>query len=250
MVARDPGGMARVCRVSSYRGGTLWDLTSHAQDPQPGDPGGPLGRPMSRGAAERCVGCHVTSLRAARDRTVPEAADRGIGCERCHGPGGNHLVAMKLKFPEPAIARPSRASSDQILKLCGACHKADDPSVTEADPRFVRFQATTLPLSRCYTESLGTLSCITCHDPHRDADTRPAAYEARCLACHGPGPPEPPKADVLPSIAAPEMRRTPCPVNPASGCVACHMPKVEGAAPHASFADHRIRVHKPPGVGE
>ncbi len=165
MVARDEKGLARVCRVSSYLGGTLWDLTSNAADPDPADRDGPIGRPMSRGAAEKCVGCHVTSLRAARDRTVPEAADRGIGCERCHGPGGNHLVAMKWKFPDPAIARPSRASADQILKLCGSCHKADDPSMTEADPRFVRFQASTLPLSRCYSESLGAMSCVTCHDP-------------------------------------------------------------------------------------
>ncbi len=150
MVARDEQGLARVCRVSSYLGGTLWDLTSNAADPDPADRDGPLGRPMSRGAAEKCVGCHVTSLRAARNRTVPEAADRGIGCERCHGPGGNHLVAMKLKFPDPAIARPSRASADQILKLCGTCHQADDPSMTEADPRFVRLfsRPAPSPLSR------------------------------------------------------------------------------------------------------
>jgi tetratricopeptide (TPR) repeat protein len=243
MVARDEEGLSRVCRVSSYLGGTLWDLTSHAADPQPDDPGGPLGRPMSRGAAEKCVACHVTSPRAARDRKAPEAADRGIGCERCHGPAGNHLVAMKLKFPEPAIARPSKASAAQINKLCGACHQVDDPSTTEADPRFVRFQATTLPLSRCYAEGQGRLSCVTCHDPHRDADTNPITYEARCLACHGTGKTEPPKADRA-------MRRTPCPVNPTSGCIACHMPKVEGAAPHASFTDHKIRVHKPAGGGE
>jgi tetratricopeptide (TPR) repeat protein len=244
MVARDEEGMARVCRVSSYLGGTLWDLTSNAADPQPEDANGPLGRPMSRSAAEKCVDCHVTSLQAARDRKAPEAADRGIGCERCHGPGGNHLVAMALKFPEPAIARPSRASAEQILKLCGSCHRADDPSMTEADPRFVRFQGSSLPLSRCYTESLGSMSCVTCHNPHRDADPKPATYDARCLDCHGtaPGPA---------SLADRKMRRVPCPVQPASGCVSCHMPKVEGAAPHALFTDHRIRALKPtPRIGE
>ena len=239
MVARDEKGQARVCRVSSYLGGTLWDQTSHAADPHPDDPDGLLGRPMGRGAEEKCIGCHVTSPRAARDRKVPEALDRGIGCERCHGPGGNHLVAVSLGFPEAAIARPSRASADQITRLCGACHKADDPSTRDTDPRFVRFQATTLPLSRCYTEGQGAMSCITCHDPHRDAETRPEPYEARCLACHGPdreSAPSKPHA----------IRRVPCPVDPARGCVGCHMPKVEGAAPHATFTDHQIRARKPP----
>ena len=241
MVARDDEGLSRVCRVSSYLGGTLWDLTSNAADPHADDRGGPLGRPMSPGATEKCVDCHVTSLRAARDRTAPEAADRGIGCERCHGPGGNHLVAMDLNFPDPAIARPSRATGAQVVKLCGTCHNADDPSMTEADPRFVRFQASSLPLSRCYTESLGAMSCVTCHDPHRDVDTDPASYEARCLDCHGPASTEPVKTRRRAPITAEGMRRVPCPVNPTSGCVECHMPKVEGAAPHATFSDHRIR---------
>ncbi len=243
MVARDGAGLARVCRISSYLGGTLWDGTSHAADPHRDDGGGPLGRPMAAGATEKCVACHVTSLRAARDRDVPEAADRGIGCERCHGPGGNHLLAVKYRFPDPAIARPSRASAAQITQLCGACHKADDPSTAETDPRFVRFQATTLPMSRCYTESRGALSCVTCHDPHRDADTAPASYEARCLSCHSSSGPEPARGDRHSRLAA-EIRRVPCPVSPAGDCVKCHMPKVEGAAPHASFTDHQIRARR------
>lgn len=240
MVARDANGLARVCRVSSYLGGTLWDLTSNAADPRPDDPNGPLGRPLPRGAAEKCIDCHVTSLRAARDRQAPEAADRGIGCERCHGPAGNHLAAMSLKFSDPAIARPSKASAEQVIKLCGSCHKADDPSMTEADPRFVRFQASTLPLSRCYIEGRGGMSCVTCHDPHRDADPDPASYEARCLACHAPSASVPSNARERLAPSVDEIRRVACPVKPASGCVGCHMPRVEGAAPHASFTDHRI----------
>ena len=241
MVTRPEGGLSRVCRVSSYLGGTLWELTSHAADPHPDDSGGPLGRPMAAGATEKCVDCHVTSLRAARDRTAPEAADRGIGCERCHGPGGNHLVAIDLKFPDPAIARPSRATAAQILKLCGTCHKADDPSVTEADPRFVRFQAASLPLSRCYSESLGALSCVTCHDPHRDADRDPAAYEARCLDCHGQGPSGPAKRR-----AAPEgMRHVACPVNPASGLPG--LPHAQGRRRRAPR--HVLRPPDPQAAG-
>jgi len=248
MVTRDDEGKARVCRISSYLGGTLWELTSRAADPQPGDRNGPLGRPMSRESAEKCIDCHVTSIAAARDRRATEAADCGIGCERCHGPGGNHLAAVALGFPEPAIARPSRASADRITRLCGACHKVDDPRTPESDPRFVRFQASTLPKSRCYTESQGALSCVTCHDPHRDAERSAAPYEARCLACHGAGPVEP-SPGIRHADLAEGTRRVPCPVNPASDCLKCHMPKVEGAAPHATFTDHQIRARRPPPFG-
>ena len=245
MVARDAAGVGRVCRVSSYRGGALWDQTSHIAEPDPADLGGPLGRPMTRGAEEKCRDCHLTSLRAARDPRAlgaPEALDRGIACERCHGPGGNHLIATSLNFPDPAIARPSKASADRINKLCGNCHQVDDPSTTEADPRFVRFQATTFPRSRCYTESRGAISCVTCHDPHRDAEKDPARYEAKCLACHSTQADGPSESRKL----GEGIRRVPCPVNPASGCLNCHMPKVEGAAPHATFTDHQIRTHKVP----
>jgi tetratricopeptide (TPR) repeat protein len=247
MVARDESGTARVCRVSAYLDRTLWDMTSHATPPHPEDPRGVLGRPLSADAVEACVGCHVTSLRAARDRRVPEAADRGIGCERCHGPGGHHLAAMDLKFSDPAIARLPRASADQITRLCGTCHKTDDPAIPESDPRSVRFQATTLPKSRCYTESFGALSCTTCHDPHRDAEKAAAPYESQCLLCHGTGTPG---AASKPREAptAREMLHVTCPVNPTRDCLKCHMPKVDGAAPHSSFTDHQIRVHRTPAA--
>jgi hypothetical protein len=45
------------------------------------------------------------------------------------------------------------------------------------------------------------------------------------------------------------MRRVACPVNPATDCLKCHMPKVDGAAPHSSFTDHQIRVHRTPASG-
>jgi tetratricopeptide (TPR) repeat protein len=243
MVARDDDGTARVCRVSAYRDRTLWDLTSHAAPPHPDDPRGTLGRPMSADAVAVCVGCHVTSPRAARDRRAPEAADRGIGCERCHGPGGNHLAAIALKFPDAAIARLPRATAGQITRLCGACHKSDDPSIPDSDPRSVRFQATTLPRSRCYTESLGALSCTTCHDPHRDAEKAAAPYESKCLSCHAAGTPGI-ESKPRESLIAQEMRHVACPVNPATDCLKCHMPKVDGAAPHSSFTDHQIRIRR------
>src|SRR5262249_13251981 len=100
-------------------------------------------------------------------------------------------------------------------------------SVSRSDPGAIRFQATTLTWSRCYTQSRDTLDCLTCHDPHRNAQTSPAFYESKCLDCHGPQAP------------------TRCPVNPRRDCIGCHMPTIRGAVPHAMFTDHDIRIHHP-----
>ena len=78
---------------------------------------------------------------------------------------------------------------------------------------------------------------MTCHDPHHDAETSAAYYEAKCLGCHAA------TADAhRPSPEDP--RRVPCPVNPTSDCLRCHMPSVKGAVPHSAFTDHYIRVRR------
>ena len=122
--------------------------------------------------------------------------------------------------------------------------------VRQDDPAAVRFQGTTLTWSRCFTESQDVLDCITCHDPHRNASTSTAHYEAKCLECHSkasqphpagrPGHPARPRLRALRDDAP----RTTCPVNPLTGCIGCHMPAVEGIVPHSSFTDHFIRVHR------
>ena len=38
--------------------------------------------------------------------------------------------------------------------------------------------------------------------------------------------------------------RIPCPINPRTKCLECHMPVVKDAVPHSPFSDHYIRVHR------
>jgi hypothetical protein len=244
-VGRDRQGQARELRESQYPSEPHWDRTSEHPD-RPPDPEGYLGRPVADESVRRCVHCHSTNFRAIQHpEGRPEAADHGIGCERCHGPGGHHVRAVEVKFPDPAIARPRLASAAGVVALCGQCHKAPE-SASPSSPNFIRFQAPTLVLSRCYTES-GKLSCVTCHDPHRDAGRNPAEYEAICLQCH-PNPGMPPAQQGR----GPRPDRTwkSCPVNPASDCLRCHMPRVPDAVPRAVFTDHQIRVREKPGSAE
>jgi tetratricopeptide (TPR) repeat protein len=244
MIGRDEDGMARAFRLSVYADRTIWDVTPNYPHPTASDPGSILGRPLSQDALFKCLDCHVTSYHAARDRHAPEAADRGVGCERCHGPGGNHLASVSAGFADLAIARPGLASTAQITRICAACHDKDDASITETDPRTVRFQASTMPKSRCYTESDGALSCLTCHDPHRDADTSAAHYESQCLSCHS-ATSLPPSRETRHAVLSAASRRVPCPVNPAKDCLSCHMPRTAFPAHHSTFTDHQIRIHRP-----
>jgi tetratricopeptide (TPR) repeat protein len=246
LVGRDEAGRARELRLSYYphAAGSAWDVTA-GQSPRPDQLEEYLGRPLTEDSVRRCLLCHVTDPRAAREMSGPGASDRGIGCERCHGPGGNHLLAIQAGFPDPSIARPGLAQGSRLVALCAQCHSPRGRKVTPDDPTSVRFQGTTLTWSRCFTESHDALDCVTCHDPHRDAETSAAHYEAQCLSCHaGAARPAPPAAGPGPTDPGEDSPRTTCPVNPTRGCIGCHMPAVSGIVPHASFTDHFIRVHR------
>jgi hypothetical protein len=157
-------------------------------------------------------------------------------------------MSLGPKFPDLAVGRPRLAPAERVTALCAGCHSPKGAAVDHDDPKAIRFQGTTLTWSRCYTESRGSLTCTTCHDPHRDAETSHAYYEAKCLSCHSPTAPSPAPTEVddgTRPIAPPEsMPRVPCPVSPSGGCVDCHMPTRGGIIPHTSFTDHEIRVHR------
>jgi predicted CXXCH cytochrome family protein len=196
---------------------------------KPPDAAGFLGRPLEQESVRQCLGCHATTSRAAlHPEGRAEAADRGIGCEHCHGPGGNHISAAESHFSDLAIARPRLAPPARVVALCARCHSSPSPLGAD-DPKAIRFQGPTFVRSRCYTESGEGFSCVTCHDPHRDAERSDDFYEAKCLSCHKPAEGGKPAARV-------------CRVDPRKGCLGCHMPRVRDAVPRTTFTDHHIRI--------
>ena len=192
LVGRDEAGQSRELRLSRYSAQKTpeWNVTA-GQTEHPAEPGEYLGRPIGEDGVRRCLLCHVTNPHAILDASGPCRTDQGIGCEKCHGPGGNHLLAIDAGFPDRAIVNPAMASGLPVVKLCGQCHSPRGGEVLPSDPASVRFQATTLTWSRCFTESQSQLDCVTCHDPHRNASTDARHYEVKCLTCHSePSRPE------------------------------------------------------------
>lgn len=241
LVGRDLAGRARELRFSYYSDGSAWDVTPGHKSKSPAGED-LLGQVLTNEDFEACFYCHTTVARSAREQTGPESVDRGIGCERCHGPGGNHLRSVTLRFPDLAIANPGHDTGQQVVILCGQCHSPLRKVVVRSDPLAVRFPATNLTWSRCYSESGGAFDCVTCHNPHKNAEKTAAFYEARCLSCHS-------NSAASPSHlrgGVDKAHQTVCSVSPSGGCLPCHMPTVKNAMPHSTFTDHNIRIHSGP----
>jgi len=198
----------------------------------------------------------------------PERLPEGIDCQRCHGPGQAHLEAARQGAPPErvrgAIVNPARLAPDRQMEVCMQCHLEttslklpatllrygrgvfsyrpgepleayvlhfDRAADSEGADRFEFASAAyRLRKSACYVKSRGTLTCMTCHNPHEPSNT-PAAlrrYAEACQSCH--------QTAVRKMVAA---RRHPV----SQDCASCHMPKRRPSdAIHTSVTDHFIQT--------
>jgi len=191
----------------------------------------PHGRVHPASNTLRCFGCHVT---VTSDRG-PEVLDEAtmipnISCERCHGPGKEHIKAARRGATGVDLAMPpgeGPEAAQRQMRLCGGCHRLpemEEPDEIRVDnDSIARLQPIGLMQSACYRGTGGRLGCSTCHDPHARTSTDRAAYETTCLSCHSTPP------------------QSACPVSPRQGCVACHMPRRD-AGSGMMMSDHWIRV--------
>lgn len=221
--------------------GALGITQGHDTDPPP--PGlKPYGGELPPRIARECFRCHATQIAAVddQDRFDENFMIPNVSCERCHGPARAHVAAARRHAPEAELTLPfgpDRYTAEQLLTLCGSCHRLPSPSqstrIRPDDPTLVRFQPVGIAQSRCYQESAGRFSCVTCHDVHARASRDRPAYDKACLSCHaGPGEPKP---------KSPAKPATPCPVSAQSRCVLCHMPRKD-VGQGILFSDHWIRV--------
>jgi tetratricopeptide (TPR) repeat protein len=192
---------------------------------------------FSRDATPRCVECHNTwvgHVAGTLNEYRREGAILGVTCERCHGPGSDH-VAFHRAHPGAKtgehIVHPGRLSRDGLMDLCAQCHsnaikyrgpafsyrpgqplEASFKSLATKHPEddHVANQTQYLRQSKCFQTS-DTLTCTTCHNPHRPkGPTAAAAVEPACLQCHKP-------AQCGAQARLPEAVR--------ENCIGCHMPR-------------------------
>ena len=230
LVGPDDRGVARMLRISSYHSpkGSGVDITSGVP-PHPSDPSNYLGNALIPGDGERrCLNCHTTNFHSVEFNVGPESTDHSIGCEGCHGPGGNHVLARKSGIRRPGDRRAQELHGPDGQRRLRTLPR--DRPRRDRHRRGGRPRLAPLPIDHdvsqpmLYRRAANALHCVTCHDPHKNAETSPVYYESKCQACHGPG-------------------KTPCPVNAASGCIECHMPRIWVQPTHAFKSDHNIRVH-------
>lgn len=197
-----------------------------------------FGRPVYASEMPLCFGCHTTASTTSNKFDLGQAF-HGVTCEACHGPGAEHVAAMK-KGAIPAglklIFNPRKLTPIESADFCGACHRTPwDVALAGSTGIFnIRFQPYRLESSRCWGKGDARITCVACHDPHQPLNHDLASYDERCLQCH---------AATAGSKATTEHPGAACPVD-TRNCASCHMPKYEIPGMHSKFTDHRIRVVK------
>ena len=102
---------------------------------------------FGRGITPRCLECHTTSFEwldpfaQADTGTIPfnryTNLVLGITCEKCHGPGGEHVALFRSSTPPKApsamaIVNPARLSRDRQMDTCALCHAGAGNELTPA----------------------------------------------------------------------------------------------------------------------
>ncbi len=181
-----------------------------------------IGRVLSPAFEKKCLTCHGSPAHTPTGRA-------GVECETCHGPGRTHLDSISKGKPG-GIVNPAKLGAESVLETCGQCHSGFS-NLIDPLPQDVLIsnQVTAIRNTECFIQTGGGFSCISCHNPHRNAKPGDASYTSTCLGCHAAG----------------AQKAAVCPVNASENCVSCHMPRER----HGSFelVDHWIRVHPETG---
>jgi hypothetical protein len=182
---------------------------------------------MSADDKAACFGCHATDATHGKQLTLDHMT-AGIQCERCHGPSETHLEGLKRRDWNTAKMKTlGKLSTEEVSHFCGQCHRTweDVASGPKLGVLNVRFQPYRLANSKCYDSEDARISCVACHDPHRELVRTTSSYDSKCRTCHHGGKSPARKCEVS-----------------QRDCASCHMPKLEMPGSHHKFTDHEIRI--------
>ena len=245
-----------------------WDVTNRVWRPyfvaNGTDWWAPLYPPdnMQRPTGPTCDGCHSVDYNIH----TKQVAEWNVGCERCHGPGSEHV-----EHPSRGnTLNPARMDYVRANDTCIQCHSQGRPLTSSIEGKYYDWPVGFRPglhlqdFWQLEEHTLGQLTfthfpdgtahknrmqgndfvqsvmykhgitCFSCHDVHGTdhyAQLRKSA-EKLCLDCHGPMSLNGPRTATLQEHTHHKDG------SPGSQCVACHMPKIE-----TTIADVKVRAH-------
>jgi predicted CXXCH cytochrome family protein len=216
---------------------------------------------------KNCFSCHVSQQQKNFDPAANEYKtawlDFGTNCERCHGPGSQHVANPRAAG---SIVLQTRLDAARNTQVCAQCHsfrdiyvqgysaganyfdyfapilEADQPIDKDPaywpDGRTRRFSNDAFGLwqSECFLK--GKATCLSCHNsPHeteieRNPQLRPDA-NALCTQCH----------DQLAGANLTAHTHHPA-GSTGSSCVECHMPRTVFSI-KAEIRDHSMSIPVP-----
>ena len=227
---------------------------------------------MQRPTGPTCDGCHSVNY----DIHTKQVAEWNVGCERCHGPGSEHVA-------HPArnnILNPSEMDDVASNDTCIQCHSQGHPgngliegkaydwpvgyhvglrladfwkldSGTLGQTDFLQFPDGTAHKNRMqgndFIQSVmyrHGVTCASCHDVHGTenyAQLREPGDKI-CLDCHSPASPNGPHTATLEEHTHHKAG------SQGSSCIACHMPKIESEGVPGSFVRSHTFRFIPPGM--
>ena len=224
---------------------------------------------MQRPTGPTCDGCHSVGY----DVRTKQVAEWNVGCERCHGPGSDHVAHAS----RDNILNPAKMDYVAANDACIQCHSQGRPPTNPIDGKyfdwpvgyrvglrlkdywtleehklgettFTHFADGTAHKNRMqgndFVQSLmyrRGITCFDCHDVHGTenyAQLREPVGKL-CLDCHGPMSLNGPHTATL------EQHTHHKADSLGSQCVSCHMPKIETTIPDVFVRAHTFAVITP-----
>ena len=237
---------------------------------------------FSRPIILQCLACHGDLPRLEpHTQNVFGELPRAISCERCHGPGAEHMERrMAGDAPgdgdeggDPWIVNPVRLDRTAELAVCAQCHLAgvmaypdgEDPmtfrpgmelaenravyvpALQLEDPDWVGIDSHPIRLARSACFQATEMTCTTCHLSHiPGTEVPPDHYRNRCVDCHGGMTPSSNPSPGSDPASGGELCSRPGLASPqeamSGDCVGCHL-TAGGTSdvPHVRFTDHWIQ---------
>ena len=245
-----------------------WDVTHHLWRPYFVAKGTDWWEPyypsdnMQRPTGPTCDGCHSVDY----DIHTKKVAEWNVGCEKCHGPGSEHVAHPT----RGNILNPAHTDYVAANDTCIQCHSQGRPLTIPIEGKyydwpvgyrvglrlqdFWKLEDHTLGVTSFTHFPEGTghknrmqgndfvqsvmyrrgVTCFSCHDAHGTDNYSQLREPADkiCLDCHGALSPNGPRTATL------EEHTHHKDGSAGSQCIACHMPQIE-----TTIADVKVHAH-------